>query len=357
MGARSDRVVALLPERELDLLLVTGLVNVRYLTGYTGTNGLALVGPERRGFLTDFRYVEQAAEEVDGGFTRGQVVQDLLDALPQELGDGPLRVGFDDAAMSVRAHTRLRDRLPPGVELIPAGGLVEGLRAVKDPVEVERIRAAAALADRALERLLSEGLVGRTEREAARALEIAMVELGASGPSFETIVACGPHGALPHANPRDVQIEPDRLVVIDWGAELGGYCSDCTRTVATGQVDDQAAEAYALVRASQLAGLEAVQAGRRGQQVDRIAREVIETGGLGERFGHGLGHGVGLEVHEAPRLSRLSEDTLEAGNVVTVEPGVYLPGAFGVRIEDLVVVTETGCEILSSLPKELRVVQ
>ena len=235
-------------------------------------------------------------------------------------------------------------------------GVVERLRAVKDSEEVAAIRAACQLADAALEQVLADGLVARTEREVALALETAMRELGATRPSFDTIIAAGPHGALPHAQPRDVVIEPGQLVVIDWGAELDGYCSDCTRTVATGPVSEHAQEIYALVRSAQLAGLEGVAAGRHGREVDAGARRVIEDAGHGEHYGHGLGHGVGIEVHEAPRLSQRSDDTLEAGNVVSVEPGVYLPGDLGVRIEDLVVVTEGGCDILTGLPKDLRIV-
>jgi Xaa-Pro aminopeptidase len=356
VSSRADRLVELLPEAEIDLLLVTDLVNLRYLTGYTGTNGLALIGPRTRTFVTDFRYVEQAAEEVDPAFERVRAPQDLLEPLGDLLPAGDLRLGFEDDQMSVRRHARLRELLPERVAPVGVAGLVERLRAIKEPGEIERIRAASAIADQALERLLSDGLIGRTEREAALSLEVTMRELGAQRPSFDTIIAAGPHGALPHARPRDVAIEPGQLVVIDWGAELDGYCSDCTRTVATGELGDQAHEVYALVRAAQLAGVEAVRAGSGGRDIDGVARGVIERGGHGERFGHGLGHGVGLEVHEAPRLSQRSEDELKAGNVVTVEPGIYLPGVLGVRIEDLVVVTEQGCEILTSVPKELRTV-
>jgi Xaa-Pro aminopeptidase len=337
-------------------MLVTNLVNVRYLTGFSGTNALVLVGPDLRAFLTDFRYVEQAAAEVDGGYDRRRAAQDLLESVPELLGDDAVRLGFESASMSVATHDRLRKLLPDQVELVATSGVIERLRAIKDPTEVERIRAATRLADEALERLLDDGLVGRTEREAALALENHMRELGAQRPSFDTIIAAGPHGALPHAQPRDVVIEPGQLVVIDWGAELDGYCSDCTRTVATGPVDDSAAEVYGLVLSAQLAGLEGVRAGRGGREVDAGARRLIEAGGQGENFGHGLGHGVGLEVHEAPRLSQRSEDVLQAGHVVTVEPGVYLPGQLGVRIEDLVVVHEDRIEILTSLSKELRVV-
>ena len=356
MRARTDRLIALLPDAGADLMLISDLVNVRYLTGYTGSNGLALVGPRTRTFITDFRYTEQSAEEVDPSFERRIAPQDLAESVGEVLPEGPLRLGFEDAHVSVRTHARLRELLDERVELIPTGGVIEKLRAVKDDAEIERIRAACTLADAALEQILADGLIGHTEREVALALEFAMRELGAQRPSFASIVAAGPHGALPHAQPRDAVIEPGELVVIDWGAELDGYCSDCTRTVATGPIGEQAQEVYALVRAAQLVGVEAVRAGRDGREVDGLARAVIDDAGYAEQFGHGLGHGVGLEVHEAPRLSKRSDDTLAPGNVVSVEPGVYLAGAFGVRIEDLVVVTETGCEILTGLTKDLRVV-
>jgi Xaa-Pro aminopeptidase len=245
--------------------------------------------------------------------------------------------------------------LPDRVSLVGVDGLVEQLRAVKEPDEVARIREAAKLADAALDRVLADGLAGRTERQVVLSLTNAMYDLGASRPSFEAIVAAGPHGALPHAMPRDVQIGRDELVVIDWGAELDGYCSDCTSTVATGDVGAEAREIYSLVLEAQLGGLRAVRPGAGGREVDRVARDIIEAAGHGEHFGHGLGHGVGLAIHEAPRLSQRSGAVLQAGNVVTVEPGVYLPGKFGVRIEDLVVVTEDGCETLTSLSKDLTV--
>ena len=355
MSDRADRLTELLPAERVDLLLVTALPNVRYMTGYTGSNGLALVGPQTRVFVTDFRYVEQAAVEVDGSYDRKRDQLELFDALADSLPPGEVRLGFDDASVSVRQHARLRELLPERVELIGAGGLVERLRAIKEPEEVQRMRVAAAAADAALQKLLGQGLAGRTERELAIALELAMREHGAQRPSFESIVAAGPHGALPHATPRDVEVGRDQLVVIDWGAEVDGYCSDCTRTVATGEPGEEAREVYQLVLEAQLAGLAAIRAGAGAREVDGVARAVIEAGGHGEHFGHGLGHGVGSEIHEAPRLSMRSEDTLQGGNVVTVEPGVYLPGRFGVRIEDLVVVTDQGCEILTSLDKALLV--
>jgi Xaa-Pro aminopeptidase len=235
--------------------------------------------------------------------------------------------------------------------------MLEALRAVKDAAEIEAIHAAAKLADEALEEILAGGIVGRTERDVALDLEIAMRRRGAEGVSFAPIVASGPHGALPHAAPRDAAIPQGTLVVIDWGALLDGYASDCTRTFATGELDPRDRAVYDLVLVAQSQALEAVRPGPTGKEVDAVARTIIDEAGHGEHFGHGLGHGVGLEVHERPRLSKQGNDALAAGNVVTVEPGVYVPGAVGVRIEDLVVLTEDGCEVLSGMPKELRTVE
>jgi Xaa-Pro aminopeptidase len=351
---RAERLSALLAEAEVDLLLVTDLVNVRYLTGYTGSNGLAVVGTDARSFVTDFRYVEQAAEEVDPSFERRQARQELTDDLEEVLPGGQLRLGFEAAHMTVSEHQRLREELPERIELVGVEDLVEQLRAVKDPEEVARIHEATKLADAALTELLDAGLAGRTERELALELAVAMQRHGAEGPSFDAIVAAGPHGALPHATPRDVEVTPGQLVVVDWGARFEGYCSDCTRTVWVGsEPGGEEREAYDLVLKAQLTGLEAIRAGARTRAVDAAARAVIEAGGHGEHFGHGLGHGVGLAIHEAPRLSPRSDTLLAAGNVVTDEPGIYLPGRFGVRIEDLLVVSDGGNEILTGLSKEL----
>jgi Xaa-Pro aminopeptidase len=243
--------------------------------------------------------------------------------------------------------------VPGQIELVAAGGLVEAERLVKDPEEIARIRAAAALVDEVYGWVRERGLVGRTERDVAVALEHRMVELGAEGPSFGSIVASGPRGALPHAVPSEEPIAADTLVTLDIGARLDGYCSDCTRTWATGELPDDLAEAYALVERAQAAALAAVRPGPLGRDVDAVAREIIDAAGHAEHFGHGLGHGVGLEVHEAPRLARTGDAPLAAGNVVTVEPGVYLPGRGGVRIEDLVVVTEEGHDVLSGTSKAL----
>jgi len=354
MSERATKVMEQLEARELDCLLVTGLVNVRWLTGFTGSHAAVVFGRNGlRRFLTDFRYLTQSADEVDPGFER-EIGQDLLELVVERLPVG--RMGFDDAQMAVKEHARLTELLGDDVELVGAGGLIEELRFIKDAAELDKLRAAASLADDALTDVLTRGLAGRTEREVAVDLEITMRRLGAESASFPPIVAAGPHGALPHAQPRKEEIARDTLVVIDWGAMLDGYASDCTRTFATGKLDPRDADIYATVLEAQEAALAAVRPGPTGREVDAVAREIIDGAGHSEHFGHGLGHGVGLEVHEGPRLSKQGETALRAGMVVTVEPGIYVPGAIGVRIEDLVAVTDDGHEVLNGLPKVLQTV-
>jgi len=362
---RAERVASLAAERDLDALLVGDLVrpgdsgpdamaNLRWLTGFGGTSGLAVVGREERLFFTDFRYVERAAGEVERSFERIKVEQRLVPDVAKRLRG---RVGFDDAQTSVRALDRLRDGALEGVELVPAAGLVEGLRRHKDPGEVEAMAEAARIADQACEWVCERGFADRTEAEVALAAEVRMRELGAAGPAFPPIVAAGENSAVPHHESSERRIESGELLLIDFGASVRGYRSDCTRTFAVGELVGEQRAAYEIVREAQRAGLEAVKAGVGGREADAAARDVIEVARLGESFGHGLGHGVGLEVHEAPRLAKRSEDVLEPGDAVTVEPGIYLPGRFGVRIEDLVIVGEDGLEVLTTFPKELVVVR
>jgi len=359
--ARLERLAVALRERELDALLVAAPINLRYLSGFTGSNGLALVaageGAEHR-FYTDFRYTVQSASQVPSAFAREIVTGSLLEAAAGSLERSGGKLGYDDASTTVADRARLAAALPRGWELAECAGAVERLRAVKDEGEIELMRAAAELADEALTGVLEAGLVGRSERDVAIELELRMRRLGAEAPSFSSIVASGAHGALPHAEPRGEAIPRDVLVTIDWGAMHEGYCSDCTRTYATGEgISAQAREIYELVLGAQEAGVAAVQAGPTGRDVDAVARALIEAAGQGEHFGHGLGHGVGMDVHEAPRLSRIeSEQPLQAGNVVTVEPGVYIPGELGVRIEDLLVVREGTQEVLNGLEKALTVI-
>jgi Xaa-Pro aminopeptidase len=352
MRGRGDRLEQLLAERELDRMLVTDLTNVRYLTGFTGTNGACVCGPGVRLFLTDFRYTERAAAEVEG-WEPLTIEADWLAGVAERL-EG--RVGFEDDHMSVRLLEKLKAKLGDGTEMVAAGGRVEQLRRVKDAGELAAIEEASKLADEVWRWSLERGLAGRSERDVAAAAEARIRELGGN-PSFPAIVAAGPNGALPHAEPGEREIGRGELVVFDMGAQLDGYCSDGTRTFATGEPTDEGREVYAVVLEAQLASLAAIEAGVKGEDVDAVARRVIGAAGHGDRFGHGLGHGVGLEVHEGPRLSLRSDDVLAPGEVVTVEPGIYLPGNLGVRIEDLVVVTAGGLRNLSALPKRLQPVE
>ncbi len=352
MRGRGERLEKLLAERELDRMLVTDLTNVRYLTGFTGTNGACVCGPDgMRVFLTDFRYTERAAAEVEG-WEPVTVTGDWLGEIASKF-EG--KVGFEDDQMAVRTLEKLKGKLPDGVELVAAGGVVGGLRRIKDEGELAAIAEASGIADEVWLWSVERGLAGRTEREVARAAEARIRELGGD-PSFPAIVAAGPNGALPHAEPGEREIGVGELVVFDMGAQVDGYCSDGTRTYATGDPGELGREVYEVTLQAQLASLEAVRAGAKAPEVDAVARKIIDDAGYGENFGHGLGHGVGLEVHEAPHLSPKAEDTLAANEVVTVEPGIYLPGKLGVRIEDFVVVTEVGYRNLSTLPKDLTIV-
>ena len=349
---RADRLAKLVSEEGLERLLVTDLVNVRYLTGFSGTNGACICGPRDRAFLTDFRYIERAASEI-GGWELVAVNVEWSSGLAERLTG---RCGFEDQHMSVRMLRELTEKAPEGSELVAAGGLPERLRRIKDDSELRSIGEAAKLADAAYEATIEQGLEGRTEAEVARAAEARIRELGGE-PAFPPIVAAGPNGAMPHAEPGEREIAKGEMVVFDMGAKLEGYCSDCTRTFSVGKPSGANREVYELVRKAQAAALDEVAGGKSGKELDAVARRIIDAANHGDHFGHGLGHGVGLEVHERPTLSQRSEDELESGEVVTVEPGVYVPAQLGVRIEDLVVVTDDGHENLSGLSKDLREVE
>ncbi len=362
--SHGDRLAELVAAEGLDALIVGDLVrpgdsgpdaraDVRWLTGFGGTSGLALVGADARVFFTDFRYEERAAREVGDEFERVIVKARLLADLAKRAAG---RVGFDDAQTSVRSLRKLEEEIGGGVELVPTEGLVGRLRRAKDAEEIEAIAAAAAITDEVYERLCGEGLAGKTERQVALAAEVRMRELGAEGPSFPPIVAVGSNAAIPHHDPSDQEIHEGQLLLIDMGSMVGGYCSDSTRTFGVGEVGEAERQVYELVKQAQQAGLDAVKPGVSGKDADAASRDPIEAAGHGEHYGHGLGHGVGLEVHEAPRLGKTSEDTLAVGDVVSVEPGVYLAGRFGVRIEDLVVVQDGGHRNFNSFTKELRTV-
>jgi len=339
--SRVERLQASLEEP----LLVSNLVNVRYLVGFESSNAALVVEPERVRLFSDFRYAElgRSVEGVEFVETK----RSLFDALA-ELLEG--RMAFEADHVTYARWETLGNG---GLELVPRRGLVEQLRAVKDEAELEAVRNAAALTSEAYARFAEERFVGRTERDLAWRLEELFHELGAEAPAFETIVAAGPNGARPHARPGDREVGSGETVVVDAGAKLEGYCADCTRTFATGPLPERLSEAYAVCLEAQLAGLQAVRAGATGVEADGAARDVIDNAGFGDAFGHGLGHGVGLDVHEAPRLSRESSDTLVPDQVVTVEPGIYLESLGGIRIEDLVIVGESGAEITTGFTKDL----
>ena len=343
---RLERLQARLPEG-CAALLVTSPVNVRYLTGFESTNSVLLVAPDRAWLLTDGRYLEaaRAVAGVELVHADRDLARDLGARLPS-LVDGP--VGFEAADLVVARHGRIA---ASGVELVPTEGVVEALRAVKEPGELDAIRRSAAILDETFERLSRERLTGRTEAEVAWWIERTIRELGAEGISFPPIVGSGPNGALPHHHPGERVIQPGETVVVDAGALVDGYCSDCTRTFATGELPPALERAYAVCLDAQRRSLDAVTAGASCPAVDGIARAVLAEHGY--EVQHGLGHAVGMDIHESPRLADSSTETLEAGNVVTVEPGVYLAGVGGVRIEDLVIVTAEGSEVLTPFTKEL----
>jgi Xaa-Pro aminopeptidase len=356
VAARVGRVRARLGE--VDALLVTRLVNVRYLTGFTGSAGTLLVAPDSVTLVTDGRYRDQSALQLEAAGVDADVVvgatqadqRRALVAAATEVGVARLGLEADGVTW---AEQRALATTFAGIELVPTEGVVDGVRITKEPAEVARIGAACAIADDALSALLPTLAEAPTEADFARRLEFAMRERGASGVSFDPIVASGPNGARPHARPSDRPIGRGELVVIDFGCVVDGYCSDMTRTVSVGEPEARARDVWETVLDSQRQGVAAVAVGVECAAVDRAARDVIDAAGWGDAFLHGTGHGVGLEIHESPRVAATSTGTLAAGHVVTVEPGVYLPGVGGVRIEDTLVVTADGPVALTEFPKHL----
>jgi Xaa-Pro aminopeptidase len=347
VSARIERLRERLGQLDVAALLISDVTNVRYLTGFASSNAWLLVDPGHAWLLTDGRYIE-AAGAVDGVeaiAAKRNLATDLQGRLPS-LTAGP--VGFEADRMTVSVHSRLAES---GVELRPTRRVVEALRAVKDPDEIDAIRRSTALLMEAFERFAAQPVIGRTEAELAWAMERTIRELGAEAVSFEPIVASGPNSARPHHHPGSRTVEPGELLLVDAGAIVDGYCSDCTRTFATGPLPPALERAYAACRDAQERSLAATLVGARCVEVDGVARSVLVEHGY--EVMHGLGHAVGLEIHEDPRLAPESDATLEAGNVVTVEPGVYLSGQGGVRIEDLVIVGDGPPEILTTFTKEL----
>jgi Xaa-Pro aminopeptidase len=341
----SDRVERLREKLE-EPLLVSDPANIRYLSGFVSSNAALLVEPERARLFTDYRYAE-SARGIDGvEFVEAK--RDLYQTLSELLSG---RIGFEGTSLTYERYARLH---AGGVDAVARYGLVEELRVVKDEDELDSIRRAAQIADIAFERFVDEGdLVGRTEAELAWRMEQLLHDAGADGVAFSVLVASGPNAAKPHTVPGDRRLERGETVIVDWGCMVDGYASDCTRTLATGPLPDELQRAYEVCLDAQLAGLDAIRPGASGKGADAAARDRIDAAGFGEAFGHGLGHGVGLLVHEDPRLAQESRSTLAVGNVVTVEPGIYLSGLGGIRIEDLVVVQDEEPEILTTFTKDL----
>ncbi|WLP91012.1 Xaa-Pro peptidase family protein [Gordonia sp. NB41Y] len=361
-AARRERLRELLRSAEtpVDALIVSDLVNLRYLTGFTGSNGALLVsagGPDADRICTDGRYTTQVGAQA--GDLVAVIARDTPAALLEvAVRAGARRIGFEADTLTVAAHRGLSAGLDATTELVATSGLVLGLRAVKDAGEIALLRRACAIGDEALAAIIAGGVIraGATERAVARALEWEMYARGADAIAFETIVAAGAHSAIPHHRPTDAVLADGDLVKIDFGAVFGGYHSDMTRTYVLHHAQDWQREIYDLVATAQAAGRAALTPGVDLRAVDAAARDVIDAAGHGEHYVHGLGHGVGLEIHEAPGIGKLAAGTLPCGAAVTVEPGVYLPGRGGVRIEDTLVVTDGEPDLLTATDKAFTVI-
>ena len=355
MKERLDRLVTRLPEIEVDGVLVSGPENRRYISGFSGSAGYLLINDERAVLVTDSRYSEQAAnqaaefqvQQVKGGW--GWLVEQLKES-------GIKRLGFESQHMTVAAYNSLIDALKEesdlsGVSLIPVTELADGQRMVKDAEELALLQRAIDASDAAMSLVGPSITEGMTEREVAWRMEVAMRDAGADTISFDTIVAAGPNGAMAHHQPTDRVIRRGEPIVIDMGAKVGGYCSDITRTLVVGEPDDMFRKIYDIVLGAQLTAINTVKIGMTGEECDGLARQVIDDAGYGENFGHSLGHGVGLAIHENPKVSPKSSDPLDLNTVFTVEPGIYVSGWGGVRIEDIVILSEDGAIPLSKAAK------
>ena len=354
VSERAGRLRALFAGAGVQGVVISSPTNIRYLTGFTGSAGLLVISDDEMVLVTDGRYREQATDQVarSGARVRVEITStDQRDRVLAALRDATL-VGLEADHITWSAQRRYADEWFIGREVVATTSLVETLRRAKDPGELLRMELAAEIADTALDAMRPLLLEGPTEIEFARELDMTMRRLGATRPSFETIVASGPNGARPHARPSTRRIEQGDLVVLDFGAVVDGYCSDMTRTVAVGSVSPTARRMLEVVTRAQAEGVAAVRPGIAAREVDAVCRSIIDEAGWSEAFSHGTGHGVGLDIHEAPGVGSTSDATLVIGDVVTVEPGVYLPEHGGVRVEDTVVVTAEGCRPLTHSPKD-----
>jgi Xaa-Pro aminopeptidase len=336
----------------LDAILITQPENCCYLSGFTGSAGVLLISQDQAVLATDFRYYEQVEKQAPD-FRLAKITDKFEPLLPELVHQvGAKRVGFESVHLTVDQHQEWQ-KVAEDFELVPTKELVEGIRTVKDEDELDRIRKAIALADEAFAHIVSFIEPGMAEKEVAWELEVFMRTHGAEKMAFNIIVGSGPNGAMPHATVSERMIRVGEPIVMDLGAVIEGYHSDLTRTICVGRPDDKFREIYGIVLEAQYAAEQGIKPGMIGKEADSIARKVIEEAGHGENYGHGLGHGVGLAVHEKPGVGRLSEDVLKPGMVFTVEPGIYLPGWGGVRIEDMVIMREDGVEVLTQASKDV----
>jgi len=352
---RFARLQAGLLPQKLDALLFFDMKNIRYLTGFTGSDGVLLVRGDRAQLLVDGRYTTQAGEQAP----HCEVIRyrDKIGGIAAALAEGEVsRVGFEAAALTVELYEKLRDKVE-SAELLPFTGEAASLRSIKDEEELSAIRRAVEVATVAIRDVLPLLKPGREERDIALEIDYQMRRRGAEENAFPTIVASGLNAALPHARPGQRKLAAGDPVIMDYGAVADGYRSDETCTFILGRAEGEFRKAYEIVKEAHDRALDAVKAGVPCREIDRIARQCIEAKGYGLHFSHGTGHGVGLDVHEAPRLSPLSEEILAAGMVITVEPGIYLPGRWGIRIEDMAVVREDGAEVLTEMSKEMKIIE
>lgn len=338
----------------VDALLVTHMPNIFYLSGFTGSTAALVVTPDAAHILVDPRYSLQAGTECKNAQVRDYSGMSPVAAAADLINEiRPSRVGFESNYLSVSAYRELRGRVEKPIGLKATHGIVEKLRQVRDQHEIALIREACRIADAAFEAALREIKPGMTEKEVALLIDWTLRRLGADKEAFETIAACGPNSACPHASPTDAVLEAGLLLKLDFGARRHGYNSDITRTICLGEPNEKQREVYEIVLEAQRRAIDAIAPGKLGREIDAVARDYISSKGYGDRFGHGLGHQLGIEVHDGPGLSQNSDLVLQPGNVLTVEPGIYIPGWGGVRIEDDVLVTENGAEVLTTSPKRL----
>ena len=349
--SRLNRFIDFMRQEGVEKFIITNITNIRYLSGFAGSTACLLIDRSGGTLVTDFRYKEQAEGEVWRGIKVKVDKRDALVATIDLIGDFKGNVGFEALSLTYGSYRRLGERLK--AKLLPFDDAVETFRRVKDQAELASIRRAVDIADAVFAEVIEKIEPGMTEVDLAAEIDFLIRKKSQDVPAFETIVASGPHASLPHARPTSRVITEGDVVKMDFGAVWDGYCSDSTRTVVVGKASERVREVYEIVLGANKTAIEGIRAGMKASEADALARQYIESRGYGEHFGHSLGHGVGLEVHEAPRLSAKNDSPLEAGNVVTIEPGIYIPGWGGVRIEDVVVITESGCDVLTSAPKEL----